>query len=718
MGIFRNLLKAVGYEKKGIPLSTSYNRYYSPVITKTDPLDFYESWVWSCIDTRAKAFAMVDFKLYRLNSKGEVEQILQHELLDLLYKLNSDMTKFDFFELSSIYMDLFRASPMYLDYQGKATPQAIYLVRPEYLKVNRNQDGTVASYIYQIGSYKQTFLKDEIIMLKNFNPRDPDKGLGIIEAVRQTAQQDDYMLQNNSNLLKNEAKPSGIIEVPEGMDDATYKRLQKQFQEKYGGFENVGKAVILTDGMKFTPLSISPKDLDYIESQKFSRDKILSIFKVPKEILGNLEQANRASANAISYIFAKWTMTPIVQKYIDQLNEFLVPMFSDDLYLDYEPLAKEDEEVIINKVNLLTDKVLTKNESRDLLGYDPVENGDVIYQNFSLAPLGFDIPANDTTIKGLKEYKVIHPNRIQGKKLREIKQRILNRNFRANKVYRDIARDIIKGLKTGDKEVRFKIVKKAKKKEHTHCEHEKKLVFKKAKPRINADTRKKFHEHSLKEQDRIEIVWQRELKRYFAQQKTELLDYLEQTYNVKGFNIAEYKAFDDGNAIESLMSIIEPVYFANVMSGIKGAEKFFAPKDYDAEKQDYSMVKLWVQKTAKKIAKDVTTTTISQLVSTITDARKEGLSIQQVQEGIQKVFDTMTDTRAKLIARTETARSFSEAHYRAYEKMGYEKVAYLLDSANCCDECTENSRKEWNINDIRGVVPVHPNCKCDFAPLG
>lgn len=715
MGIFRNILKSIGYEKKGLPLSSSYNRYYSPVITKNDPLDFYESWVWSCVDTRAKAFAMVEFKLYRLNSKGEVEQVMQHELLDLIYKLNADMTKFDFFELSSIYMDLFGASPMYLDYQGKATPQSIYLMRPEYLKVNRNQDGTVASYVYEIGSFKQTYLKDEVIMLKNYNPRDPDKGLGIIEAVRQTAQQDDYMLQNNSNLLKNEAKPGGVIEVPEGMDDATFKRLQKQFQEKYGGFENAGKAVILTDGMKFTPLSISPKDLDYIESQKFSRDKILSIFRVPKELMGNLENANRASANAISYIFAKWTMTPIVQKYIDQLNEFLVPFFGDDLYLDFEPLAKEDEEVIVNKVNLLTDKVLTKNESRDLLGYDPVENGDVIYQNFSLAPLGYESTITDPNAKGLKEYKVIGHNRIMKKKSDFIKQRILNRNFRANKIYRDIAFDITKSLKKTDKKTVFKIVKK---KAHSQCECEKKIVFKGKKIRVNKDLRKKFQDYTLKEESRIVTLWQRELKRYFAQQKKDLLDYVEEKYNIKGFNIAKFKEFDASNSVGTLISIIEPVYYENVMSGIRGAEKYFAPKGYDEEKHDFSMVKIWAQKISKKIAQDITDTTIRQLTDTITSGIAEGLGIQEVKEGIQKIFDTMTDVRSTMIARTETARAFGEAHYRAYKEMGYEKVAWLLHPTEAtCDECISNSEKSWTTDEIRDVQPVHPNCACDFAPL-
>jgi hypothetical protein len=100
--------KSVGSAVKGgVPLS-----FFIPggigmgVITKSDALDFYRSWAYRCIDLRSNALAAIEFKLYQLNGKGMVEEILEHELLDLLYKPNPSTTKFDFLKLSHIYSAL------------------------------------------------------------------------------------------------------------------------------------------------------------------------------------------------------------------------------------------------------------------------------------------------------------------------------------------------------------------------------------------------------------------------------------------------------------------------------------------------------------------------------------------------------------------------------------------------------------------------------------
>jgi len=68
----------------------------SSVITRSDALDFYKSWVYACVARRSMGLAQIDFRLYRLKAKGEVEEVVEHELLDLLDRINPEMTKYNF----------------------------------------------------------------------------------------------------------------------------------------------------------------------------------------------------------------------------------------------------------------------------------------------------------------------------------------------------------------------------------------------------------------------------------------------------------------------------------------------------------------------------------------------------------------------------------------------------------------------------------------------
>ncbi len=85
---------------------------------------------------------------------------------------------------------------------------------------------------------------------------------------------------------------------------------------------------------------------------------------------------------------------------------------------------------------------------------------------------------------------------------------------------------------------------------------------------------------------------------------------------------------------------------------------------------------------------------------------------------MEAVFDFAKDSRADMIARTETSRGVVEAHRKTYEHYGYTDVEWLL-SPGACSLCIVKSLEEWTVKNIEGQIPgqTHPNCKCDFTPL-
>ncbi|GIW70333.1 MAG: hypothetical protein KatS3mg101_1080 [Patescibacteria group bacterium] len=76
------------------------------------------------------------------------------------------------------------------------------------------------------------------------------------------------------------------------------------------------------------------------------RDKILAGFRVPKTILGTSEsETNRATAETANYVFAARTIKPKVQMIISYLNEFLVPRYGDNLFIDFVDPVPENREL-------------------------------------------------------------------------------------------------------------------------------------------------------------------------------------------------------------------------------------------------------------------------------------------------------------------------------------------------------------------------------------
>lgn len=684
MNFFKNIYNRIIY-KQAVPYSFFVNSgVMSAVITKSDALDFYKSWVYACVARRSMGLAQIEFKLYRLKKNGEVEEIIEHELLELLYRVNPEMTKYNFIQLSVIYRDLLGASPWILSKTNKSDklPSNIYIARPEFFKVKKDDDGNIVGYTYEIGSYKKEFEKEEVLFLKNYNPKNPDKGIGVIEAVRMTAENDDYILQSNSNLLKNNARPSGFLEMEGNADGKMIKRLKKEFKQKYQGYENSYNVQLLEGGLKFKPVTLPPKDLDFIESRKMNRDEILSIFGVPKPVLGVFEDVNRASAIAAEYVFNKWTLEPLATEMIEQLNEFLVPIFGSDLWLSFEPLAKEDEEMDIKRKNDAWNKWMTTNEIRELEGLDPVIGGDYIYLPLSAMPV---IGGEKKEFVKIKAY---NSGRLNLKTQKAIKKRILNRNFKIEKMSEKAGKAIVSKLEPkNNSNIVLRIVEK----------------------KTSDEQRDRFYKARMDKEKQLEGLWKKTFIGFFTAQSERFIKSIED--NLKKDAVIQY-GISKTEELGATIAIIDPLIYQTVMTGIAGASELIGEEMV----VDMDFIKEWIAKVEIEIGESINDTTFEAFEKTMKEGVENGEDLEKLKKRVEEVFKFATDYRAEMIARTESARGVVEAHRKTYEHYGFTDVEWLL-SPDACPTCQAKSLEDWTVKSIEGEIPVHPNCKCDFTPV-
>lgn len=97
----------------------------------------------------------------------------------------------------------------------------------------------------------------------------------------------------------------------------------------------------------------------------------------------------------------------------------------------------------------------------------------------------------------------------------------------------------------------------------------------------------------------------------------------------------------------------------------------------------------------------------------------EGKSPREIARDLRREVDAIGITRARTLARTEIVAAHSEANLTAYEEAGVygvEVEAELSTASDPCPECEALEGNEYTIAEARGLIPVHPNCRCAWTP--
>lgn len=101
----------------------------------------------------------------------------------------------------------------------------------------------------------------------------------------------------------------------------------------------------------------------------------------------------------------------------------------------------------------------------------------------------------------------------------------------------------------------------------------------------------------------------------------------------------------------------------------------------------------------------------------------EGRNPLAIARSLNEVVDTIGITRARTLARTEVINAHADATLNAYEEAGIEGVSVEAEwltarDSKVCERCDSAARRgPYSINDARGLIPLHPNCRCAWAPV-
>ena len=635
----------------------------------TTYLKEYKNWVFACVNARAEELASIELEL-----KSKDKEIESHEVLDLLNDVNPNTTKYELFFGTQAFLDMTGNAYWYLarENEGKGKIKQIYMLSPDkmYLVPSKDNPLVIEGYVYSNGKDKIPFNPNEILHFKNFNPNggypNPHKGVGIVQSALWAIETDNEARTWNYSFFKNSAKPDGILSTEGTLSEAQYLRIKQNWAQSQQGSTKNGAIAITEGGLKWTETSKTQKDMDFIAQRTFSRDEILSLFRVPKTVVGITDDVNRANAEASDYVFSKRTIKPLMTRFVTILNEYLLPEFGSDLYFEFEDPTPEDRMAELQEYSLGHNKWLTTNDIRREEGLTPSESGDIFYAPMSMIPVD--------KVPQTKPIKNVTP--------------------------------VSKGA---EKVINDFIAKLPVKKEMRSISKSQKAVYK---------------EIYLKRFDDNEKALMVELRKFFTKQEIEVLKNAENEYN--GLKPKEFKLkgvedvlFDEKQAIGASISLITPNIRRYIEQGGEMGDSLTGG-NFNSETP---AIEKFIEARAKFFAETINNTTREALLKTIGEALENGEGVNDIQDRIKHIYDGAKDYRTERIARTEVSASINEGNIESYKQAGIESVEWLaiVDDVTS-EECLMNDGEIRKIGDEfpSGVIAPpenHPNCRCNTLPV-
>ncbi len=354
--------------------------------------------VYSCVRILAEAIAGLPLHVYRYNNDGGKEKALDHSLYLLLHdEPNPEMSSFVFRETLMTHLLLWGNAYAQIIRNSKGEVVALYPLMPNKMTVDRDENGYLY-YQYQC-STDEVGGKNETVVLK---PSDvlhiPGLGFdGLVgyspiamakNAIGLAIATEEY----GAKFFANGAAPSGVLEHPGTIKDP--QRVREAWQSQFGGSQNSGKIAVLEEGMKYTPISISPEQAQFLETRKFQINEIARIFRVPPHMVGDLEKSSFSNIEQQSLEFVKYTLDPWVIRWEQSIMRTLLSPDEKKKYFvkfNLEGLLRGDYQSRMNGyATARQNGWMSANDIRELENLDriPAEaGGDLYLINGNMLPL-------------------------------------------------------------------------------------------------------------------------------------------------------------------------------------------------------------------------------------------------------------------------------------------------------------------------------------------
>lgn len=343
---------------------------------------------WACVRLISETVASLPVRFYRVDGKMRAEDDNHPLWMVLALRPNRYQTRVDFF--LTLVLNLVTRGNAYAQITRNGAGQIVSLLPLMSAQVETRllSDGSVV-HCYT-GSDGVRVLADENVWhIKLF-------GNGIVglsplgygsNAVGIAMASEDRV----SAVFRNGAKPTGVLMVDASLNRDQRAEIRNSFSDLAEG--NNDSLIVLDKFMKYEQVSMSPQDIELLQSRRYQVEDIARFMGVPS-VLINDTQSTTAWGSGIRQIIEGWYKLGL-RPYLEniEMSARIQLMRPDEwrkweIELDFDALLRADALARFEAYkNAIGGTVQTPNECRAAEGLPPVPGGDRLLANGTMVPI-------------------------------------------------------------------------------------------------------------------------------------------------------------------------------------------------------------------------------------------------------------------------------------------------------------------------------------------
>jgi len=316
----------------------------------------YQSWVYAAVCAIAQEVARQRPFLSRSTGQAEHDQLPlphTHPLCRLLERPNPWLTAWELWYLTTVHLELTGNAFWYVAEAGDG-PAELWVVPTNWVTVLPDAQAYVSGYeVTPPGGTAVHFTPREIIHLKYPNPLDSHWGLSPLQANALTIDANTELLKARYHTFTAGARPGVVLQTAQSLSEPTKKRLEESLAATFGGRQNWHRPLVLEQGLVAQPWTLTPAEMDFLNSSRMTRDEIFALFRVPPPVAGVVENLGLGADIWLGAraMFCEGTVQPKLELIAQSLTRDLGRRYGPDVLVSFadcsprlaEQRRKEDE---------------------------------------------------------------------------------------------------------------------------------------------------------------------------------------------------------------------------------------------------------------------------------------------------------------------------------------------------------------------------------------
>lgn len=344
--------------------------------------------VWAAVRMISETIGSLPFDIYRVTPDGDREPATDLDVRDVLKRRpNMYQTPVEFWESMSLNLAISgNAYAIIIRAGGRIV--GLMPVSSSQVETSLLDDGTVI-HTYTTGTNVRVYSAKNMWHVKLFG--NGIVGMSPLSYARNSVGIAVAADNRVTKIYANGAKPSGVLTI-----DKTLTATQRQaIKDNFSGLEsgNNDRLYVLEAGMQYQQVSMSPKDIELLDSRRFQIEDIGRFFGVPSILLNQTFGQSSLGSNVYEIIsgFYKLNLRPYLEKFESSVSRWLIENSDRDTYqpeFDFDALLRADTgaRMTANREAIYSGQ-LTPNEARRSEGRPALPGGDDLMIQSATVPI-------------------------------------------------------------------------------------------------------------------------------------------------------------------------------------------------------------------------------------------------------------------------------------------------------------------------------------------